>query len=252
MIHTLIMMTFWAVFAVIAGLIAFPWTFISGKIDLLYAMAMWGAWNGVQVGGVRVEVVGLDRFDHNGTYIFMSNHASILDPPILVPLIPRRTSVLVKKELFRIPILAQAMRIGSLVPVDRSNREAAITSLRAAKDVLRAGINMTIFIEGTRSYDGRLLPFKKGPFYLAEESGIAIIPVTITGSYKVLPKKRLGVTPGTITVIFHSPIEASQYADRDQLMEVVRRRIASGLPEELQQPAAAPNRAAQSGESGHH
>ncbi len=248
MIHTLIMMSFWAVFAVIAGLIGFPWTFISGKIDLLYALAMWGAWNGVRLTGVGVKVIGLDRLDHARTYIFMSNHASILDPPILVPLIPRRTSVLVKKELFRIPILAQTMRIGSLVPVDRSNREAAITSLRAAKDVLRAGINMTIYIEGTRSYDGRLLPFKKGPFYLAEESGLPIVPVTIAGSYKLMPKKTLKLTPGTITVIFHPPIEAAEYPDRERLMEVVRERSASGVPPELQAPAATETGVSQSGE----
>ncbi len=252
MIHTLIMMTFWAVFAVIAGLVAFPWTFISGKIDLLYAMAMWGAWNGVRLGGVRVQVIGLDRFDHHRTYIFMSNHASILDPPILVPLIPRRTSVLVKKELFRIPILSHTMRIGSLVPVDRSNREAAITSLRAAEDVLRAGINMTIYIEGTRSFDGRLLPFKKGPFYLAQESGLPIVPVTIAGSHKLMPKTTLKITPGTITVIFHPPIDPAEYPDRDRLMEAVRERIASGLPPELQAPAAAGTGSSRGGEQGRH
>ncbi len=252
MIGTLIMMSFWTVFALIAAVIGFPWTFISGKIDVLYSLAMWGAWTGVRWGGVRVEVIGLDRFDHSRTYIFMSNHASILDPPILVPLIPRRTSVLVKKELFRIPILAQAMRIGSLVPVDRSNREAAITSLRAAKDVLRAGINMTIYIEGTRSYDGRLLPFKKGPFYLAEESGIAIVPVTIAGSNNVMAKKTLKVRPGTITVSFHLPVEPAEYPDRERLMEVVRERISSGLPPELQDGAANETGAARRGEQGRH
>ena len=235
MIHSAIMLAFWVVFALIAAVIGFPSTFITGKIDVLYSLAMWGAWHGVRLAGVRVNVVGLDRLDATRTYLFMSNHASILDPPILVPLIPRRTSVLVKKELFRIPILAQAMRKGSLVPVDRSNRESAVASLRAARHVLKAGINMTIFIEGTRSYDGRLLPFKKGPFYLAEESGVAIVPVTIAGSQAVLPKKKIAVRPGTITVHFHSAIDPAAYADRDALMAAVRQQIDSALPPELRE-----------------
>jgi 1-acyl-sn-glycerol-3-phosphate acyltransferase len=238
MIHTLIMMGFWAVFALFGAVVGFPWTFISGKIDFLYRISMWGAWTGARLAGVRVRVIGLDRLDPKRSYIFMSNHVSAIDPPILVPLIPRRTSVLVKKELFRVPILGQTMRMGSLVPVDRSNREAAIASLRAAAEVLRTGISMTIFIEGTRSYDGRLLPFKKGPFYLAEESDIPIVPVTISGSQKVMPKGRWAVTPGVITVIFHAPIQAAAYEDRDALMGAVREKIASGLPPELQKPAA--------------
>ncbi len=235
MIHSMIMLAFWVVFALITAVIGFPWTFISGKIDLLYTMAMWGAWHGVRVAGVHVEVVGLDRLDAARTYIFMSNHASILDPPILVPLIPRRTSVLVKKELFRVPLLSRAMRMGSLVPVDRSNRESAVASLRAARTVLKAGINMTIFIEGTRSYDGRLLPFKKGPFYLAEESGVPIVPVTISGSQAVLPKNKVAVRPGTITVHFHAPVNPAAYADRDALMAAVRKEIDSALPPELRE-----------------
>jgi 1-acyl-sn-glycerol-3-phosphate acyltransferase len=236
MIRTTIMFVFWAVFAVVAAVVGFPWTFISGKVDFLYRLCMWGAANGVRVAGVPVKVVGLDQLDPQRTYIFMANHASTLDPPILVPLIPRRTSVLVKKELFRVPILGQAMRMGSLVPVDRSNRDAAIASLRAAAQVLTTGINMTIFIEGTRSYDGRLLPFKKGPFYLAEESGAPIVPVTIAGSQKVMPKKSMGIGTGEVRVIFHPPMRAADFGDRDSLMAAVREKIASGLPEELQSP----------------
>lgn len=233
MIRTLIMFGFWTLFAPVAAVLGFPWTFISGKVDFLYRICMWGAATGVRLAGVRVQVVGLDQLDPKQSYIFMSNHASIIDPPVLVPLVPRRTSVLVKKELFRVPILAQAMRTGSLVPVDRSNREAAIASLRAASHVLATGINMTIFIEGTRSYDGRLLPFKKGPFYLAEESHMPIVPVTIAGSSEVMPKKSMKISAGVITVTFHAPISAMEIADRDALMLAVREKIDSALPPEL-------------------
>src|SRR5581483_4614846 len=239
-IRTFAMLGFWALVVPFAALVGFPWTLLTGEIDLLYWLGTRIAWAGVRLAGVKVKVVGLDRLDPQRTYIFMSNHASLLDPPILVPLIPRRTSVLVKKELFRIPILAQAMRMGSLVPVDRTNRESAIASLRAAQQVLNAGINMTIFIEGTRSHDGRLLPFKKGPFYLAEESGVPIVPVTISGSHELMPKDRWQIIPGIVTVHFHPRIEPCAYPDRDALMQAVREQIASGLPRELRESGATP------------
>src|SRR5258708_9594911 len=100
----------------------------------------------------------------------MSNHTSNLDPPILLPLIPRRTSVMAKKELFSYPILGETMRIGDLVPVARGNRDAGIAAVRAAAAVIRQGITMTIYVEAKRSVDGKLLPFKQGPRYLAIDS----------------------------------------------------------------------------------
>jgi 1-acyl-sn-glycerol-3-phosphate acyltransferase len=165
----------------------------------------------------------------------MSNHVSNVDPPILMPLIPRRMSVMVKKELFRVPILARLMRFGSLVPVDRGNRESGIAAVRAAADVIRQGVNMTIYVEGHRSFDGRLLPFKKGPFYLAEACGVPVVPVTIVGSHYVMPKKRFGIKPATVTVIFHDPIEPQDFGGRERLMAKVRQSIESGLPAGLQE-----------------
>src|SRR5258708_15346009 len=99
----------------------------------------------------------------------MSIFFTYFEPPITLPLIPRRTSVMVKKELFRYPILGKIMLIGSLVPVNRGNRDAGISAVRDAVKAIQQGLNMTVYIEGKRSFDGRLLPFKKGPFYLAEE-----------------------------------------------------------------------------------
>jgi len=233
-IRTIAMLTFWGLAAPVAALIGFPWTFISGDISLLYSMFMWGAWNGVRLTGVRAETVGLDQLDAAGTYIFMSNHVSNLDPPILIPLIPRRTSVMVKKELFTYPILGRAMRMGSLVPVDRGNRDAGIEAVKAAKEVIGQGLNMTIYVEGKRSFDGKLLPFKKGPFYLAMECGVPVVPVTIAGTHYAMPKKRFAIRPGTVKVIFHKPIEPKDFGSRECLMENVRAAIDSGLPEQYQ------------------
>src|ERR1035438_10330572 len=160
MIRTIAMLTFWGLAAPVAALIGFPWTFITGDIRLLYRMFMFGAFNGVRLTGGRVQTVGLDQLDPARTYIFMSNHVSNLDPPITIPLIPRRTSVMVKKELFNVPILGRAMRIGSLIPVDRGKRDAGIESVRVAKQVVEQGLNMAIYVEGHRSFDGKLIELK--------------------------------------------------------------------------------------------
>ena len=238
MIRTLVMLGFWAALLPVAALIGFPWTLLTGNVSLLYRMTMWGAWTGVRLAGIQVRTVGLDKIDPARTYIFMSNHASNVDPPILMPLIPRRMSIMVKKELFRVPILARTMRFGSLVPVDRGNRESGIAAVRAAAEVIRQGLNMTIYVEGHRSFDGKLLPFKKGPFYLAEGCDVPVVPVTIVGSHYVMPKKRFAIKPGTVTVIFHDPIEPKDFGSRECLMMQVRRAIDSGLPNEFREATA--------------
>ena len=231
------MLLFWAAALPFAALFGIPWTYITKDISFLYNTCMWVAWTGVRLVGVKVQTLGLEKIDPARSYIFMSNHISNLDPPITLPLIPRRTSVMVKKELFKVPILGRIMLIGALVPVDRGNRDAGISAVRDAVKALEQGLNMTIYIEGKRSFDGKLLPFKKGPFYLAEECKVPVVPVTISGTEAVMPKGRFAIRPrrATVTVQFHDPIEPSDFGERDCLMAKVRTAINSGLPEELQE-----------------
>ena len=238
MIRTVVMLTFWGLLLPLAAIVLFPWTILTGSVKALYRFGMWSAFSGVRLAGVRVQTVGLEAIDPARNYIFMSNHASNLDPPLLLPLIPYRTSVMVKKELFRYPLLGKTMRLGDLVPVDRGNREAGIAAVRAAAEVIRRGISMTIYIEGKRSFDGKLLPFKKGPFYLAMECGVPVVPITIAGTYDVMPKRRFSVKPGPVTVTFHPPIEPADFGSRDGLMERVRVAIESTLPAEFQAHSA--------------
>src|SRR5215471_7084949 len=216
------MLTFWGLAMPVAAAVGFPWTFLTQDVTFLYRMAMWGAWTGVKLAGVKIEAVGLEKINPSRTYIFLSNHTSNLDPPILIPLIPKRTSVMAKKELFSYPLLGEAMRLGSLVPVDRGNRDAGIASVKVAAEVIRQGINMTIYVEGKRSFDGKLLPFKKGPFYLAMECGVPVVPITIVGTHAIMPKARFQTSPGTAKIIFHDPIEPVEFGSRDCLMERVR------------------------------
>jgi len=234
-LRTILMLIFWAIALPIAALMGIPWTYLTKDVSFLYRTCMWGAFTGVRVAGVRVRTIGLENIDPSRNYIFMSNHISNLDPPITLPLIPRKTSVMVKKELFSYPILGKVMLMGSLVPVDRGNRDAGIAAVREAVKAIEKGLNMTIYIEGKRSFDGRLLPFKKGPFYLAEECKVPVVPITISGTEQVMPKAKFSIQPGTVTVQFHDPIEPENFGDREQLMARVRDVISSGLPEGLRE-----------------
>lgn len=230
--RTLAAVIFLVVLVPPAALIAFPWTLISRDVRFLYSVGMGLAHWAARIAGAKIKLVGLEKLDPQGTYIFMSNHVSNLDPPALIPIIPRRTSVLAKKELWRIPILNKALDLVEIVPVDRSSRDAAIQSIRRAGEVMRHGINMTIYPEGTRSRDGRLLPFKKGPFHLAMETGEPIVPVTILGTYEMMPKGSWIARSGTATLVFHLPIDPKQFASREELMQAVWQEINSALPEE--------------------
>jgi len=132
----------------------------------------------------------------------------------------------------KVPILGLGMKLGEFVPVDRDGRvDAAIESVRAAQRVLAKGLHITTFVEGTRSRDGRMLPFKKGPFYLAMETDAPCIPVSIHGTETMMAKGSMAIRPGTAHITFHSPIYPRNLASRDELMKAVRSAIASGLPE---------------------
>src|SRR5690348_13712345 len=222
LIRTVAAVLFTCVFAFLGALIGFPATWLTGSADTLFAIAMWITRIGLSIAGVRIEVEGLKQIDRDATYIFMCNHVSNLDPPILIPKLPRRTSVLVKKELFQVPILGRAMLLGDLVPVDRRNRDAAVNSMKDAVQVMARGLNMTVFPEGTHSPDGRLLPFKKGPFYLAMDSGVPIVPITILGSELLMPKGSSTIHPGLVTLKFHQPISPVQFPEKEDLIAAVR------------------------------
>lgn len=238
MIRTCIMLGFWSISLPFTVLLCFPWTLLTGDIRFLYRVGMWVAITGVRLAGVRIRTTGLESIDPTRTYIFMSNHVSNIDPPLMLPLIPRRTSVMARHGLFKYPLLGRTMRMGDLVPVERGSHKGGLTAIRSAVDVIRKGINMTIYVEGGRSFDGKLLPFKKGPFYLADECQVPVVPVTIVGTHYVMPKGRFAMKPGEVQVIFHQPIEPKDFGGRESLMAKVRSIINSSLPVEMQEQPA--------------
>jgi 1-acyl-sn-glycerol-3-phosphate acyltransferase len=218
----------------VAGLIGIPYTLMVGDVSRLYRVAMWIAHAGVRAAGIRIEMTGLENVPAGRSCIFMSNHVSNLDPPVVLPLLPGRSSVLLKKELMNIPILGQAMRLGKFVPVERgSRRDAARASVEAAADALQSGLHILVYPEGTRSPDGRLSTFKKGPFFLAQQTGAPIVPIALSGTQRMMRKGSNAIEPGLARIQLLPAIESSAYATRDELMRAVRNAIAQALPEEM-------------------
>lgn len=211
------------------------WTLITKNPDVLYHTAMKAILMLVRMVGVRVRVEGLENIPPR-VCIFAANHISAIDPMAFIPAIPRRVAILVKKELFRIPVFGPAMKVAQFVPVDRADREAATASLDLSIERLKQGVSFAIYPEGTRSPDGRLRPLKKGAFIMAVGAGVPIVPVSIAGAQKIMRKGSWRVFPGEIMVRFGPPVEGAEYAadNRDQLRERVEALIAAGLPEEQQ------------------
>ena len=232
MLPALTLLFVYTVLGIPAALIGIPWTLITGDISMVYRWAMWILHAGLRAAGIRIEAVRRRPLDPTKRYIFLSNHISNLDPPVLLPLLPGRTSVFVKRSLMKIPVIGYAMRLGEFIPVDRDGRvESAKDSVTSAARVLSSGLNITSFVEGTRSRDGRLLPFKKGPFYLATETGAPVVPVSIWGTESMMKKGSLRLYPGTAHVTFHAPLDPKDFATREDLMAAVRSAVESGLPE---------------------
>ena len=224
----------------LAGLIGIPYSLIVGNVRLLYRVGVEIARLGVRAAGVRVELSGLENVPAGTSCLFLANHVSNLDPPVLFPALPEQGSVMLKQELMRIPLLGTAMRMAKFVPVARGHsREAAQRSVAAAGEAIRSGLHFLIFPEGTRSENGRLGVFKRGPFFLAMETGAPVVPVAISGTQKLMPKGSTTIRPGTVRVEMLPVIRPQEFARREDLIAAVRTAIAEALPEEMR-PADIP------------
>jgi 1-acyl-sn-glycerol-3-phosphate acyltransferase len=174
--------------------------------------------------GVRVTAEGLDRVDRSRSYVFVANHTSLVDIWALLVAIPNSFRFLAKRELQRVPVLGRAMESAGNIFIDRQNLVSSFGSYDAAAAQLARGRSALVFAEGTRSLDGRLLPFKKGPFVLAIRAGVPVVPVCIRGAFERTPKGALNVRPGPVVVRIGDPIPTAglEYADRDRLREMAR------------------------------
>lgn len=178
----------------------------------VYAFTRFWTWIIVTLGGVTIRVDGLSRIDPNRHYIFVANHQSNIDIPVLVQSLKTfQLRWLAKKELLRVPFFGWAMRASKHITVDRDDHLNALTSLRVAKERIEAGVSIVIFPEGRRGSNESLLPFKKGGFLLAAKAGTPIVPVTINGSGRLLPVGAWRLRRGTVEVVVGDPVAADSY-----------------------------------------
>jgi 1-acyl-sn-glycerol-3-phosphate acyltransferase len=232
MIVSLLVFVTIVVLALPAALVLIPFTLLTGNVGPLYAAGSWIARVAIAVAGIRVRIEGLENVPPGRACIFMANHVSNLDAPALMSHLPGRTVVFLKRELLKLPIVGYAFKLAKFIPVGRTgSTQSAQAAVADAQRVLLSGLNITTFIEGGRSLDGRMLPFKKGAFYLAKDSGAPCIPISIYGTEKIIPWGSNRIHPGVAHIVFHPPIDPADFATREDLSEAVRASIASGLPE---------------------
>jgi 1-acyl-sn-glycerol-3-phosphate acyltransferase len=183
----------------------------------------WGRWM-LRAIGIRPEVVGAERLEPGSPYVFVANHVSHADVWVLLSILPGSIRFVAKKELLRIPLFGLAMRKGGQVVIDRQNLKSAFGAYDEAARAIRGGLSAVVFVEGTRSRDGRLQDFKKGPFVLAITAGVPVVPVFVEGTYQVLPRGRLVARAAPVRVHIGAPIptEGLGYDDRDALSARVR------------------------------
>ncbi|MDX2501977.1 MAG: lysophospholipid acyltransferase family protein [Deltaproteobacteria bacterium] len=173
---------------------------------------------------VHVGVRGLANIKPDKSYVYMANHQSNFDIPVLLGYLPVQFRWLAKAELFKIPVFGRAMLGAGYVEIDRFNRKSAFESIEKAAQRMKDGVSVMIFPEGTRSKDGSVQPFKKGGFVMAIKSGVPIIPVILRGTWPIMAKSSLRINPGDVEMEIGEPIDTSGYSmeTKEELMDRVR------------------------------
>jgi len=232
-LHTLIIVLWTVLVTIFFGTLVILCSFFSRNGNVLHLIARSWANSILWVVRARVTVTGAEKLAPNRSYIYMPNHQSNADIPVLLGRLPVQFRWLAKAELFKIPIFGRAMRKVGYISIDRSDRKSAFESLARAAQTIRNGTSVLIFPEGTRSPDGRILPFKKGGFVLSVDAGVPIVPIVIRGTRSIVPKKHFIIRPARVTMEILDPVETADYTrkTKDQLLE----RIRSILVENLEQ-----------------
>jgi len=231
MIRKLIIVLWTLLFtAFMAGLIVLLSFLCTGKDTARKAGRIWAKCL-LAASNIKVTVKGFSNLNLHGPYIYMANHTSNFDIPVLQSCLPVHFRWLAKAELFKIPIFGYAMKRAGYISIDRSNKESAIQSLQQAAKIIKNGASVIIFPEGTRNRNQNVQPFKKGGFVLAVDSGVPIVPVILHGTWKIMPKNQFLIEPGHVVVEIKKPIESSDYTreTKDLLMGKIRNVIVESL-----------------------
>jgi 1-acyl-sn-glycerol-3-phosphate acyltransferase len=228
--------------APIANLLWYLETIVMGTLSLLvwpfdrsgelqHSCARWWCRMVARTIGARIRVHGSSHVERGRSYVYMANHSSLIDIPALFACLPFQFKVMAKKELFYVPFMGWHLWSSGNFPVDRGDARRTARSLRAVVDGVRRGRSLAGFPEGTRTPDGRLQEFKAGMFKIALRAGVPIVPVTIRGTFALLPKTTLAPRPGRVDVFIGVPIETAGHDDRSipALVDRTRQAIGSRL-----------------------
>ena len=226
----------WVVLSTIFwGLTAIITSFFTRTGNPVHIVARMWARGILFVSRIKVTVNGLANIDPSQSYVYMSNHQSNFDIPVLLACLPVQFRWLAKAELFKIPIFGRAMRGAGYVKIDRFNQEAAFESLSEAAEKMKNGVSVMIFPEGTRSRDGNIRPFKKGGFVMAVDAGVPIVPIVLKGTWTIMDKSSLRINTGEVSLNIEPPIATTGYTreNKDDLIKSVRAVICEGFEKGL-------------------
>jgi len=178
----------------------------------------------LQVNKIPLRVEGLSRIDPTRPYVYASNHVSLVDIWALLATIPQSFRFVAKAELLRVPIFGPALTAAGHISIDRRRLKSAFHAYDDAAKAIQGGLSAAVFVEGTRSRDGRLLPFKRGPFVLAIQAGVPVVPVYVAGTRAVLPRGSFRIRPGPVEIRLGEPIPTAGLTegDRDALSQRTR------------------------------
>ena len=227
MIRTALIILFGLPVTTVLCIIAIIISFFSHAGNSVHIIARIWAKYILFVSGIGVTVEGLANIDPSQSYIYMSNHRSNFDIPLLLGCLPIQFRWLAKAELFKIPIFGRAMSGAGYVKIDRSNRKSAFKSIEHVAAKMKNGVSVMIFPEGTRSEDGDIKPFKKGGFVMAVDTGAPIVPVILRGTRSIMAKGSWRINPGDVTLSIEKPIDTTGYTrdTKEDLIKIVRKVI---------------------------
>lgn len=183
----------------------------------------------LRICGVKVELHGAEHCAHGSSVIYAANHASMFDIPVVIGSVPDDIRMVYKKELEKIPVFGWGLKYGSYIGIDRGRGSEARKSLEEAIDKIRRGASVLLFVEGTRTPDGKLQSFKRGAFNLAARSGVPVIPLTINGTYAIVPKHSLRLRPGTVHLWFDPPIQVEDTGNERETETLLMERVRSAI-----------------------
>jgi 1-acyl-sn-glycerol-3-phosphate acyltransferase len=221
-----------SVYTLVLGIPAIILSFLYPGGNLSYLLGRLWAWLIIKTLGLKVEVKGLENLKNLKSFIIMANHQSHLDVASIMATFPHQLRFLAKKELVRIPVFGWAMFLQGHVVIEREKRESAFKTIDLAAEKVKRGKKLVVFPEGTRSAGNSLLPFKKGGFVLAIKSGAPIVPVSIYGTHKILPKKSLHLGEGKIVkILVQPPVDTSSFTmeNKESLIDLIKTRIEDGI-----------------------